>query len=174
MVYITQRWMSHTEGQWVPLSPKLSQMAVLDPVMVFSFHNLKDLSFVSQKRCLKTAIYTKLNVFIANPNNKRHHCTAHVTLILKWNLSSKQRFVRKIKMFFQESSKWEINACFRTLSMFSGHPAPQNYFINACLELWPKCNRWLFLVSSSEDKKAIWNPDSFLEILLYTHSSSSP
>lgn len=174
MAYIRHRWMSHALGEWVPLSP-LRTISCSWACHGFLISYFEGPQFLSRKRCLKIAIYTKLNVFLANPNNKHHHYTTHIILILKWNLSSKQCFARRIKRFFQESRKWEINACFRTLSMFSGHPNPQKLLSKClCLELWPNCNRWLLLVWSSEDRKVVWNPDSFLKILLYTVPSSSP
>lgn len=37
-----------------------------------------------------------------------------------------------------------------------------------------KCKRWLLVVWSSEDRKAIWNPEIFLKIILFALPSSSP
>lgn len=52
-------------------------------------------------------------------------------------------------------------------------PPPPNYFINTSGDM-TKLQQMTTLVWSSEDRKAVRNPKSFLKILLYTLISSSP
>lgn len=102
---------------------------------------------------------TKRNVFLANPNSKKYQFIAHITLILKWNLSFKQRFARGIKNCFWEIGKWEINACFGISYMLSWHLNPKKLHCK-CLWLHQMTAFSLVLWRSESNMEPWWLPES--------------